>query len=123
LPLAYGTFCPRSIKMLFAMLKIQSATLIKLLSSLIFLIASEAISAPVMQTAELDGQSRSWRLFVPDGIKEGAEYPLVFNFHGTGSTPREIAELNELESLAEQHKFIVVAPKAEFSYEIGGRQT
>ncbi len=100
-----------------------SAKLSKLITLLMFLIVSEAISAPVMQTAALDGQSRSWRLFLPDGIKEGVEYPLVFNFHGTGSTPEQIAELNELESLAEQHKFIVVAPKAEFSYEAGGRHT
>ena len=47
----------------------------------------------------------------------------MFNFHGTGSSPKQIAELNELETLAEQHKFIVVAPKAEYSYEAGGRQT
>ena len=109
--------------MSFAMPDNLSVTLIKLLFPLMLLIASEVISAPVTQTAELDGQPRSWRLFVPNGINEGAEYPLVFNFHGTGSSPKQIAELNELETLAEQHKFIVVAPKAEYSYEAGGRQT
>ncbi|GGF53106.1 esterase [Alteromonas lipolytica] len=75
-----------------------------------------------MQQATLDGQLRSWRLYMPSS-SSAKPLPLVFNFHGTGSSPENISALNQLEQLAGQEHFIVVAPQAEFSYEPGGRKT
>lgn len=84
---------------------------------------SDAVAKLFEQSGDMAGQQRSWRLFLPALTQTDAPLPLVFNFHGTGSTPEQIATLTQIESLAARENFIVVTPQAEFSYEPGERKT
>lgn len=57
--------------------------------------------------------TRRWLLYVPRPLEEaGTPLPLVFNLHGSGSTPEEQLALSNLEELAERESFVVVAPAA-----------
>lgn len=90
---------------------------------LALLLCQKSLAEPIMQSGMMDGQQRTWRIFVPSSNNTDSPMPLVFNFHGTSSNPEEISALNQLEVLAEQETFIVVAPQAAFSYEPEGPKT
>ncbi|MDC8830553.1 alpha/beta hydrolase family esterase [Alteromonas gilva] len=90
---------------------------------LLCLVPATVHAAAIDQTGQFAGQQRSWRLFVPAGTDKSTPLPLLFNFHGTGSDPADISALNEFEQLAAKEGFIVVAPRAEFSYESDGPRT
>ncbi|NVK56472.1 MAG: hypothetical protein HWE26_12720 [Alteromonadaceae bacterium] len=96
---------------------------VTLLTLLLCLVPVTVRATAIDQTGELAGQKRSWRLFVPAGTDKSTPLPLLLNFHGTGSNPADISALNEFEQLAAKEGFIVVAPRAEFSYQPGGPRT
>jgi polyhydroxybutyrate depolymerase len=56
--------------------------------------------------------TRRWLLYVPRPEEPGEPLPLVFNLHGSGSTPEEQLALSGLEEVAERESFVVVAAAA-----------
>jgi polyhydroxybutyrate depolymerase len=56
------------------------------------------------------GLERSYVLYVPTTYKTNRPMPLVFNFHGLGSTGESQFAYSELSTLAEKFKFILVSP-------------
>lgn len=77
---------------------------------------SNCYGASEYQSATLDGQLRSWRLFTPESYSSTKPLPLLINLHGTAASPEIVTKLNEMEVLGEKFDFIVVAPQAEFRY-------
>jgi polyhydroxybutyrate depolymerase len=62
------------------------------------------------ETISSGGLERSYVLYVPSTYVSNRPMPLVFNFHGFGSTGEEQFAYSELFSLAEKFKFILVSP-------------
>lgn len=56
------------------------------------------------------GMERNYVLYVPDIDDPSRPMPLVFNFHGLGSTGEAQFPYSEFGALADIHKFIVVSP-------------
>jgi polyhydroxybutyrate depolymerase len=56
--------------------------------------------------------TRRWLLYVPRPVEAGEPLPLVFNLHGSGSTPEEQLALSGLEEVAERETFVLVAAAA-----------
>jgi polyhydroxybutyrate depolymerase len=59
------------------------------------------------------GVQRRWLSYLPRAAGAAAPpgMPLVFELHGSGSTPEDQLELSGLEALAESEGFVVVAPE------------
>jgi polyhydroxybutyrate depolymerase len=76
----------------------------------------ESHAAPRHQTHStsfgltVDGLRRSYRLFVPTGLKESETIPLVLVFHGGGGTGWGTERLTGFSDLAEKERFIVAYP-------------
>jgi len=62
------------------------------------------------ETLVSGGIPRSYVLYVPSTYKSNRPMPLVFNFHGLGSTGLAQFGYSELSTLAEKFKFILVSP-------------
>jgi polyhydroxybutyrate depolymerase len=62
------------------------------------------------QTIMVADQSRQYLLVIPSYDKS-APLPLVFDFHGSGSTPEKEIGYSDFARLAEKKGFILVAPK------------
>jgi len=62
------------------------------------------------ETIDSGGYERSYILYVPTTYKPNRPMPLVFNFHGLGSTGAGQFSYTEMSSLAEKFKFILVSP-------------
>lgn len=62
--------------------------------------------------AELEsgGRTRSYRLFVPEGITASDKVPLVIGLHGGLGTGDQFAATTDFDSVATKHKFIVAYP-------------
>ncbi len=61
----------------------------------------------------LDGESRDYRLVVPDTVDLSKPAPIVFAFHGMGEDNKDhYAQISGLPELATAHKFILVFPAA-----------
>ena len=58
----------------------------------------------------VDGLRRSYRLFVPTGLKDAETIPLVLVFHGGGGTGWGTERLTGFSDLAERERFIVAYP-------------
>jgi polyhydroxybutyrate depolymerase len=58
------------------------------------------------------GYTRTWRYYVPTSYNESEEIPLVFSFHGLGSSGAAQEDLTSFANLAEEEGFIVVFPDA-----------
>lgn len=101
----------------------QYLKLLFVTSLLYSLLPEKSYGAIENQNSIMDGQHRSWRLFVPESYSNEKPLPLVFNFHGTSTNAEFAAKLTEMETLAEKYQFIVVAPNAEFSYKSDGPKT
>ena len=56
------------------------------------------------------GIERTYILYVPPKYKNNRPTPLVFNFHGLGSTAAGQLGYSEMTALADKYKFIIVAP-------------
>ncbi|MBW2365416.1 MAG: hypothetical protein JRF25_10205 [Deltaproteobacteria bacterium] len=55
-------------------------------------------------------QSRQYLLYIPSGYDEQSPAPLVFDFHGSGSTPEQEVAYSDFQRLAEKKGFVLVAP-------------
>jgi polyhydroxybutyrate depolymerase len=62
------------------------------------------------ETLVSGGLDRSYALYVPSTYVSNRPMPLVFNFHGLGSTGLAQFAYSELAALAEKYKFILVSP-------------
>ena len=56
------------------------------------------------------GKEMEYALFVPASYSATQEYPLIVALHGLGSNPQQIMHYRGLTDLAEEHRYIVVAP-------------
>lgn len=77
---------------------------------LLFFSVSLHSQQTLLETLEHDELEREYYLFVPSSYEAGTEVPLVFNFHGRGSTANEQFAYTLLTTLAEEEGFIVVYP-------------
>src|SRR5262245_4915435 len=64
---------------------------------------------------EVDGVTRTWQLFVPQGYRDSAKYPLVLDLHGSGGTPEGQARTSGLTKLAAEKGFFVVNPAGKYT--------
>lgn len=62
------------------------------------------------QTIEVDGLSRSYRLYAPARLATQPLVPVVLAFHGGGSEGAAMEKLTQFDELAEQEGFLVVYP-------------
>jgi polyhydroxybutyrate depolymerase len=62
------------------------------------------------ETIVSGGLERSYLLYVPTSYEPNRPMPLVFNFHGLGSSGIAQFGYTEMAALAEKFKFILVAP-------------
>ncbi len=63
-------------------------------------------------TLNVDGAPRQYLLTVPSGYTGGQQIPLVFNFHGLGSTAQEQLADSQFSAVADREGFIIVTPQA-----------
>ena len=76
------------------------------LSTLSF--SQQTIDASIMH----DGEERFYKLYLPASYSaNGAEVPLVFNFHGYGSNAGEQSLYGNFQLLADNENFLVVHPE------------
>lgn len=66
------------------------------------------------------GVDRSYRLYVPAGYA-GERVPLVINFHGSGGSPEQQAELSGFDALADREHFAVAYPAGVFADSLSAR--
>jgi polyhydroxybutyrate depolymerase len=59
------------------------------------------------------GTTRRALLYVPKGYDGTKQYPLVFSWHGYGSTAQAQLDYSGLERVADDGRFLVVAPQGE----------
>lgn len=85
--------------------------MIKYLLAALFLPFSLVAQIPTLESITHDGLDREYLLYIPDSYEEGTPMPLVFNFHGRGSTPNEQFAYTLLTTVASEEGFIVVYPK------------
>lgn len=57
---------------------------------------------------------RTWDINLPINYRDDVNWPLVFEFHGSGSSPTEQAKISGLRAIAEEEGFILVRPKAAY---------
>ena len=62
-----------------------------------------------VETLEVDGKSRSYRLHLPSTVS--GRYPIVFSFHGLNSNAEQEERLSQFSSLADREGFIAVYPE------------
>jgi polyhydroxybutyrate depolymerase len=72
--------------------------------------------AGVAQELSSGGRTRTYRLFVPDGVPAGARLPLVLDLHPSGGTIAGQVKTSGFETLAARERFAVATLQAE-----GGR--
>ena len=59
------------------------------------------------------GSDRDYLLYVPRSYTGSTAVPVVFNFHGFGSTANQQMQYGDFRSLAERDAFLIVAPNGE----------
>lgn len=64
------------------------------------------------RTLESGGVARNYLLYVPASYAGTDEVPLVVNLHGSGSNAEEQLAGTQLETVADEHGFLVVTPNA-----------
>ena len=62
------------------------------------------------RTIEAGGQQRRYLIHVPPGYDGSAKTPLVMLLHGRGGSPQAVIDTTRMNTLADQHHAIVVAP-------------
>lgn len=79
-----------------------------------FMILSYVSSAQGYEdlTLELDGNTRSYRIYVPNSYTGSESVPLLFNFHGGGDDIASQIYLADMSPIADTANFIVVYPQA-----------
>ena len=79
----------------------------------LFVITSVAtLAQPTEETLEHDGLMRNYLIYVPASYTGESSVPLLFALHGGGGDAEGMIQLTEggLNTLAEEHQFIVVYP-------------
>ena len=68
----------------------------------------------ITEVVDIDvaGQTRSFRLHVPEGLPGGEAYPLVLDFHGLTAGPESQNDLSGMSDKADVEGFIVATPRA-----------
>lgn len=88
----------------------QKQLLILLLSWVLSATAfAQNLTGQTTHTINSGGDERSYVLFIP-AVETGASLPLVFNFHGSGSTPQRQETRTDFTRLADEHDFVLVYP-------------
>jgi polyhydroxybutyrate depolymerase len=64
------------------------------------------------RTIEAGGQQRRYLIHVPPGYDGSTKTPLVLLFHGLGGSPQAVIDTTSMDTLADQHHAILVAPLA-----------
>ncbi|MFN5417122.1 MAG: T9SS type A sorting domain-containing protein [Flavobacteriia bacterium] len=86
-----------------------------IISLLLFSTVAKAQS--VVRTISVNGQSRTFRLYVPSIYNANSSVPLVFNFHGYTSNASEQELYGDFTEIADTANFILVHPNG---LDIGG---
>lgn len=68
-----------------------------------------------------EGQTRRYKLFVPKSYSGDEVVPLVIDLQASGITPDVEVQITGMANAAEQHGFIVAAPKATYPFPRGGK--
>ena len=58
-----------------------------------------------------DGLDREFTLYIPQSYNQSTQVPLLFNFHGYGSSAYSQIGYGDFRDLAEQNNFIIVIPQ------------
>lgn len=58
-----------------------------------------------------DGLEREFTVYIPQSYNQNTQVPLLFNFHGYGSSAYSQIGYGDFRDLAEQHNFIIVIPQ------------
>ena len=96
-------------------IQIKTLKLIMLFCGFISLTASaQNMSGQSTQTIMSGGVERSYVLYVPPHDVE-ASLPLVFNFHGSGSSPQRQETSTDFIRIAEENGFVLVYPVGAFT--------
>lgn len=72
---------------------------------------SSDMAATAVETIAVQGVTRSYRIHVPPATTQLRNAPLIFNFHGLGSSAAEQEKVTGFSRLADKHGFIVVYPE------------
>jgi len=71
------------------------------------------------RTFESGGLTRTYLLYVPGSYTGTEEVPLVVNLHGSGSSAEEQLAGSELQEVADEHGFVVIAADAGITQQLG----
>ena len=63
-----------------------------------------------------DGVSREYIVYIPGSYDGSKEYPLLFNFHGGGSTSNNFINVNDMRPIADTAGFIAIYPQGAIDY-------
>lgn len=66
------------------------------------------------------GRERRYLLYVPQGYEGRSALPVVIDFHGSGSDPREEMTVSGMDRAADRRGFVLVMPYAAVELEGGG---
>ncbi len=74
--------------------------------------SSNSIATNISKTFNVvvNGQTRTYNLYVPKSYNSSIAVPLIFVFHGGGSNNKNIEEMSNMDVEAETRNFIVVYP-------------
>lgn len=64
-------------------------------------------------TVTVDGKSRTYLVAAPESRVLSGRLPVVYLFHGLGSTAADVIDYTNLATLADERQFLVVAPSAQ----------
>ncbi len=88
--------------------------------------AKNSASGRTSETLNVDGEQRTYELDVPASYAGAKPTPVVFTFHGRGSTGSQQLFLSGMDQVGNQNNFIVVAPSAidgQWQFPLTGSQT
>jgi len=80
-------------------------------------------AAPILESIEVDGVTRTYLLHVPAGYSPGEAWPLVFVFHGGFGNAEDTQAMTGFSNLADEAGFLVVYPNALHDHWNDGRST
>ena len=85
-----------------------------LMCGLFWLQPGLSLASPVLETLQINGGSRSYWLYRPEGMDKVKPAPLLLVLHGSGGTGDDMVTVTQrgFERLADKEKFMVVYPVA-----------
>ncbi|TNE55123.1 MAG: T9SS type A sorting domain-containing protein [Bacteroidetes bacterium] len=85
----------------------------RILNSLVCLISLPGVfygQQTLVQNMDVDGVSRSYRLYIPGSYDGTSKVPLLFNFHGYTSNALEQENYGDFRKIADTANFLIVHP-------------